>query len=134
VNVAARVEGLTKQYGLPILITEYTSVHASGLAQIEIDLVRVVGRAEPIAIFTLVGDETYAVSPEFAALFATHARMIATYRSGDFPAAANAVEAARKIAPPSLSTVYDVYAKRIAALLETPPPEPWDGVFMALEK
>jgi adenylate cyclase len=134
VNVAARVEGLTKQYGLPILITEYTSVHASGLAQIEIDLVRVVGRAEPIGIFTLLGDEAYAVSREFTALFAAHARMIATYRAGDFPTAADAVEAARKIAPQSLHTVYEVYAKRIAALCENPPPKPWDGVFMALEK
>jgi adenylate cyclase len=134
VNVAARVESLTKQYGLPILITEYTSVHASGLAQIEIDLVRVVGRAEPIGIFTLLGDEAYAVSPEFRGLFAAHARMIATYRSGDFSAAAEATQAARKIAPQSLHAVYDVYAKRIAALRESPPPEPWDGVFMALEK
>jgi adenylate cyclase len=134
VNVAARVESLTKQYGLPILITEYTSVHASGLAQIEIDLVRVVGRAEPIGIFTLLGDEAYARSPEFTALFAAHARMIATYRSGDFAIAAEATEAARKIAPQSLGAVYDVYAKRIAALRENPPPEPWDGVFMALEK
>ena len=51
-NVAARVEGLTKQYGLPILITENTVRHASGLALLEVDLVRVIGRAEPIAIFT----------------------------------------------------------------------------------
>ena len=51
-NVAARVESLTKQYGLAILITENTSVHASDLALLEVDLVRVVGRSEPVAIFT----------------------------------------------------------------------------------
>jgi adenylate cyclase len=49
VNVAARVEGLTKQYGLPVLITENTVAHTSGLALLEVDLVRVIGRAEPIA-------------------------------------------------------------------------------------
>jgi adenylate cyclase len=109
-------------------------VHASGLAQIEIDLVRVVGRTEPIGIFTLLGDESYAVSPEFTALFVAHSKMIAVYRSGDFPGAAEAVEVVRKVAPQSLHMVYEVYAKRIAALRENPPPEPWDGVFMALEK
>jgi len=133
VNVAARVEGLTKQYGLPILITELTSVHASGLAQLEVDLVRVVGRAEPIAVFTLLGDETYSVTPEFSSLFAAHSGMIANYRSGAFAEAAKSAEKARKLAPESLQTLYEVYAKRIAALSENPP-ESWDGVFMAQEK
>jgi adenylate cyclase len=134
VNVAARVEGLTKQYGLPILITENTSVHASGLALLEVDLVRVVGRAEPIAIFTLLGDEAHALAPEFTSLFAAHSGMLAHYRSGAFAEAADAAMRARKLAPNSLHALYDVYAKRIATLLESPPAQPWDGVFMALEK
>ena len=67
VNVAARVESLTKQYGLSILITEYTASQVSDLALLEVDLVRVVGRAEPVAIFTLLGDETHAKSAEFLA-------------------------------------------------------------------
>jgi hypothetical protein len=60
--------------------------------------------------------------------------VIATYRSGDFSAAADAVKAAQRIAPQSLQTVYGIYDRRIAALIENPPPKPWDGVFMALEK
>ncbi len=65
VNVAARVESLTKQYGLSILVTQYTAAHVSDLAILEIDLVRVVGRAEPLAIYTLLGDDAFAQSPEF---------------------------------------------------------------------
>ena len=45
VNVAARVESLTKQYGLQILITETTAGHVPDLALLEVDLVRVVGRS-----------------------------------------------------------------------------------------
>jgi adenylate cyclase len=134
VNVAARVEGLTKQYGLPVLITENTVRHASGLALLEVDLVRVIGRKEPIAIFTLVGDETYARDKAFSALFAAHSLMLATYRSGEFAKAAEAADKARKVAPEWLSYFYGVYEKRIAALLESPPPLPWDGVFTAEEK
>jgi adenylate cyclase len=132
VNVAARVEGLTKQYGLAILITENTAHHASGLALLEVDLVRVIGRAEPIAVFTLLGDETFSVQPEFQAIFVAHSRMIANYRSGAFAEAAEAIEKARKVAP-SLSALYDVYATRIAKLRENPP-SAWDGVFTAEEK
>jgi len=134
VNVAARVEGLTKQYSLPILITENTVTHASGLALLEVDRVRVIGRSEPIAVFTLLGDETFSVQREFQAIFAAHSLMLATYRSGAFEKAAEAVEKARKVAPERLSGLYDVYAKRIAALRENPPPAPWDGVFTAEEK
>jgi adenylate cyclase len=133
VNVAARVEGLTKQYGLPILITENTAHHASGLALLEVDLVRVVGRKEPIAVFTLLGDEAFSVQAEFQAIFAAHSLMIATFRSGAFAEAAEAAEAARKAAPPTLGALYDVYAKRIARLREDPPAS-WDGVFTAEEK
>jgi len=133
VNVAARVEGLTKQYGLPILITENTVAHASGLALLEVDRVRVIGRAEPIAVYTLLGDETYSVAREFQALFAAHSLMLATYRSGSFAEAAEAVEKARALAPDALDYMYGVYGKRIARLREDPPPG-WDGVFTAEEK
>ncbi len=134
VNVASRVESLTKQYGLSILITENTTVHTSGLALLEVDLVRVVGRSEPVAIFTLLGDEAFALSEEFRALFVAHSRMIATYRAAKFAEAAEATTAVRKIAPASLHAYYDIYAKRIATLAEDPPPSGWDGVFTVLEK
>jgi adenylate cyclase len=133
VNVAARVEGLTKQYGLPVLITENTVAHASGLALLEVDLVRVIGRAEPIAVFTLLGDETFSVAPEFQALFAAHSLMLATYRAGSFAQAAEAVEKAQARAPDALHYMYGVYRKRIERLRENPPQQ-WDGVFTAEEK
>ena len=134
VNVASRVEGLTKQYGLAILITENTVHHASGLALLEVDRVRVIGRAEPIAIFTVIGDESFAVQSEFQALFAAHNLLLATYRSGAFEKAAEAANKARTTAPPTLGTLYDVYTERIAKLRANPPSLPWDGVFTAEEK
>jgi adenylate cyclase len=134
VNVAARVEGLTKQYGLAILITENTAHHASGMALLEVDLVRVVGRREPIAIYTLLGDDKFTLTKEFKAIFTAHNLMLATYRSGDFARAAEAADNARNAAPESLSYLYGIYQKRIAALRANPPSMPWDGVFTAEEK
>jgi adenylate cyclase len=134
VNVAARVEGLTKQFGLQILMTENTKDHASDLALLEADLVRVVGRGEPVGIYTVLGDDTYARSDEFLALFSAHSHMIASYRSGDFADAASALEKARKLAPQRLHAFYDVYEKRISAMRDNPPGPEWDGVFTTLEK
>jgi adenylate cyclase len=134
VNVASRVESLTKQYGLWNLITENTAAHAEGLALIEVDLVRVVGRAEPIAIFTLLGDEDYAKAEAFKAFAAAHAGMIAAYRAARFTEAAAAAEALGKSAPDGVKPLYRVYAERIASLLAAPPDASWDGVFTSVEK
>ena len=134
VNVASRVESLTKQYALQILITENTAAHVEDLALLEADLVRVVGRAEPLAIFTLVGDDAHAKSPEFQALRAAHARMIAAYRRQRFAEAQEALMEAREAAPPPLRTFYAIYEERIAALVASPPPGDWDGVFISAEK
>ena len=136
VNVAARVEGLTKQYGLPILITENTSVHASGLALLEIDLVRVVGRAEPIGDLHLARRRSLrGVAGIHRRLFAAHSAHdrdlpLGRFRAGRRGRGDGAEDRARSRS----ARLYDVYAKRIAALRENPPPEPWDGVFTALEK
>ncbi len=101
---------------------------------LDVDLVRVVGRGAPLAVYTLLGDEAVARSPEFLSLFNAHSQMIASYRSGDFADAAAAAEKARGLAPERLHVLYGVYASRLAALQADPPGEGWDGVFTAEEK
>jgi len=133
VNVAARVEGLTKEYDLPVLVTQMTADRLDGLALLEVDLVRVVGRREPLALYTLLGDETMATDPEFAAHGAAHRTMIEAYRAGSFAYAAEALATARRLAPEHLTSFYDVYEARLSALVESPPAR-WDGVITALRK
>ena len=57
VNVASRIEGLTKEYGVPMLIGEATAraLGADGLPLHEVGRVAVRGKAEALAIFTLTG-------------------------------------------------------------------------------
>lgn len=134
VNVAARIEGLTKQYKLGILISEMTAAAAGDLAMIEVDRVRVVGRSEPVAIYTLLGDEAHAGEPAFKTHAEAHDRMLGAYRGRDFSTALTANREARRRGPEHLKGFYDLYAERIASLQETPPPANWDGVFNVLEK
>jgi adenylate cyclase len=134
VNVASRVEGLTKVYGVAILITESVRQGAADLAVIEVDLVRVVGRAEPVPIYTVLGDSDYAKSPEFQALAEAHARLRTAYRNVDFAAAEAALAEARGLDFPQLARLFQIYAERLARMREEPPIPGWDGVYVSVEK
>jgi adenylate cyclase len=134
VNLASRIEGLTKQYGVDILVTEDTVEGAADLAFIEADLVRVVGREHPIRIFALVGDAGHAQSEAFGTFRQAHERFIGAYRRGDFESALSGLEAVSAKAPEALGGLYRVYGDRLAVLAKAPPDPGWDGVFVAERK
>ena len=83
VNLASRVEGLTRLYGVGAIVTDAVRQGAPELAFIEIDRVRVVGRAEPVTVFALMGDAALAQSPAFRAFAADHAAFLIAYRALD---------------------------------------------------
>jgi adenylate cyclase len=134
VNVASRVEGLTKQYGVSILVTETTAAQAPDLAFLEADLVRVVGRTKPIAVHALLGDAAHAASAEFQTLRDAHLAFLDAYRGGRFHLAAEALANVASHAPAGLTHLYELYVERLATLRADPPAVGWDGVFIAREK
>lgn len=134
VNVAARIEALTKQYGIVNLVAETTAAGADDLAKLEIDRVRVVGRAEPISIFTLVGDNIHKQGAGFVELDAAHHRMLSAYHSGELETARQCLSNVKEIAPDNLHALYAVYSRRIEDLQANGVPDNWDGVFVAQEK
>jgi adenylate cyclase len=134
VNLASRVEGLTKGYGVSILVTDSTRSAAGELAFLEVDLVRVVGRAEPVPIHTLVGDATVNGTVAFRALATDHAELIAGYRAADPDRAELALARARAHGSGDVAKLYDMYEERIAELRTRPPAPGWDGVFTATSK
>lgn len=133
VNLASRVEGLTKQYGVAILVTEDVRAAAGSLAFLEIDLVRVVGRLGPVPVHALLGNAQMAASAGFAQTKAAQDRMIAAFRAGDWAETERALDAARKISP-QMETLNDLYARRLDAMRHASAPAGWSGVFDAKEK
>jgi adenylate cyclase len=133
-NVASRIESLTKQYRVPILVTQATRSAAADFAFIEADLVRVVGHAEPIAVFALLGDEAQAMSADFRGFRDLHNQFLAAYRRLEFDRAEAAAAFAQAAAPEAVRGLYDVYLSRLAAMRLDPPAPGWDGVFTALSK
>jgi adenylate cyclase len=138
VNVASRLEGQSRYYGVPVIMGFSTAQFVMGtFAVIELDMIRVVGKALPENIFALVGDETLREKPEFQRLFRATSQMQNAYREQDWDSAAAFLNDARKLAEDlglELGAFYDLYATRIADLRENPPPEDWDGVFDSTKK
>ena len=70
VNVASRLETETKSCGWAILLGEDTAAHADGLATLPLGLLELRGRARPVAVRALLGDEGLASGAAFRALAA----------------------------------------------------------------
>jgi adenylate cyclase len=106
-----------------------------GFATVEVDRVRVVGRDRPATIHALLGDETLAGSPGFAAFVKGHAKILAAYRDRRWDEAEQALD--RNLASAAehgLEKLYSRYRASIAACRADPPAEGWDGVTVAESK
>ena len=132
VNLASRIEGLTKVYGVPIAMGEGLARKVSDFAFIELDVVRVVGRDAPERLFALLGRPELALEPAFQQVAAAQARLLAAYRAQDWDGAH--AELPTLQASFGLEKLARLYADRIEAYRKTPPPADWDGVFEATEK
>jgi adenylate cyclase len=134
VNLASRLEGQTKVYGMTTIISEATHEQLPGFATLELDLLRVKGKAQPRRIFGVLGDETVAAEDWFVKLSADHQAMLAAYRRQDWATAEALVEKLRASARGDMHYLYDLYAERIADFRETELPADWDGVTVATSK
>lgn len=134
VNMASRLEGQTKNYGLTNLIGERTFRAAPDFAALEVDLIRVKGKMKPERVFTLVGDPACAETDRFVSWRAAHQEMIAAYRNQNFDQAMDRIGECLKLADPGFETVYEVYRLRIHEMLQNLPGPGWDGVYVATSK
>ncbi|NBB52113.1 CHASE2 domain-containing protein [Rhizobium sp. CRIBSB] len=135
VNLASRLEGLTKVYGVPILLGNTLAEHIPEFALMEVDAVRVVGRDAPERIHALLGRPEVTSDDAFLALRDAFGAMLAAYRAQDWDAASVALSKARDAGEPfNIEKLATLYEARITRFRETSPGPGWDGVFDATEK
>jgi adenylate cyclase len=128
VNLAARIEGLTRVYRCDILLDAHAAENVrSEFALLLVDTVRVKGRVHPESLFfpCRAADEDVAWKDAF-----DHAR--ADYLDGHFAVAGEVF--ARLAAGGLAPGVAAVYAERCAALAVNPPPDGWDGIWDFVSK
>ena len=141
VNVASRLEGLTKTYGLPVAVGESTYLSARDeagrdvLAFVEIDLIRVKGKQEPERVFALLGDAQVAKTAEFKELKEALDALLQAFRQQRWDEVRRRAESCRKrLHGFPLEGLLALYEERARELVAEPPGEDWDGVTEAKSK
>lgn len=129
VNLGSRLEGLTKFYGLRLLVSDALVERASdAFAFMEVDRVRVKGKAEPVTIYTVLTEEEAGRRAEETA---QAAKAMELYKAGEFVEAKPLYDA---LAAAHGGRLYELYAERCAALAASPPEGDWDGVYVHTTK
>lgn len=131
VNLGSRLEALTKQYGVDILVSEFTREQAPEFAFIELDRVRVKGKEKPVAIFEPLGRRD-ALGKEMKSLRTRHKQALMYYRQQNWDSAEREFFALSQMQPPR--KIYEIYQQRIAHFRNHPPGPDWDGVFTHTSK
>lgn len=136
VNFTSRIEGQTKNYGVSIIAGANTVAKVgNGFAALELDRITVKGKTEPEVIYAILGGADVAGAEAFQKTSALNRQMLDAYRGQEWSKAQEALAALEAYAETfGLREFLDLYAERIAAFIESPPPEDWNGVFTAEEK
>ena len=127
VNLASRLEGITKQYGVGIVVGENTRKAVTDFVYRELDHVRVKGKDKPIAIYEPIGlvSEVGKEMQDEIKLFHEVRRL---YRSQDWDQAELQLMNLQRMSPDT--ALYKVYAERVGYFRNNPPDADWDGVFV----
>ncbi|GIX21258.1 MAG: guanylate cyclase [Gammaproteobacteria bacterium] len=119
VNLGARLEALTRRYGVDLIVGESVKAQAPDYVYLELDRVRVKGKAEPVTIYAPLGPrETVDKAQRLAARRFGEALLL--YRRGDFDAAERELFALASAEPDRL--LYRLYLERILHFRQHPPP------------
>jgi adenylate cyclase len=131
VNLGSRLEGLTKQYGVKMIVSESTLQAAPEFTYRELDKVRVKGKHKPITIYEPLG-VTEDISSEQLQILDLLNQGLHSYRQQQWAAAQIIFEQLAKQYPHD--KLYSIYLERIAYYFESPPEIDWDGAFTHTSK
>lgn len=127
VNLASRLEGVTKYYGVRFIVGEQTYQQArDAFVFRHIDRMRVKGKADAVDVYEPLcrkGEETAALLDELA----TYEKAMQMYRERRWNESIAAIQALLFEHPNT--ALYQIYRKRIEAYRDDPPHDDWDGVY-----
>ena len=131
VNLSSRLEGITKQYDVPMVVGAETYTALPDMVFVELDWVRVKGKLKPVTIYQPLGLRAE-ITPELLALAHDFAPILVDYRAQRWDAAQAQLYAviARAQAAHAPVGLYQIYVERIAYFRTHPPAADWDGVWV----
>lgn len=126
VNLGSRLEGLTRVYEVPLIVSETTRNAVPEFEYRELDVVRVKGKDRPVAIYEPLGPVEEIDRATRKTLKRYHAAL-ELYRAREWDRAERELFTLARADPGQ--PVYRMYLDRIMYFRNHPPPDDWDGVF-----
>jgi adenylate cyclase len=126
VNLGSRLESLTKNYGVTIIVSEFTKEKVPDFVYRELDMVRVKGKDKPVVIYEPICEPSLLDSVTKVNL-ARYDEALALYRHQSWDQAEAAFMHLQQLEPERY--LYEMYLKRIAHFRQSPLEGGWDGVF-----
>jgi len=131
VNLASRLEGITKQYHSKLVISEATYREvASQFVCRELDKIKVKGKNQPVNIYELL--DVAAERPKYEVLLQQFDHAMAAYRNQDWQEAADRFAQILTIYPDDGAT--QAFLERAEEFIEEAPQADWDGVYVMKTK
>jgi adenylate cyclase len=131
VNLAARLEGVNKQYGTWIIASDSTVQEAGGtILTRKLDRVRVVGINEPVRLYELINMTDHA-DPDEKKLVEVFNQARECYENRKWKEAIEGFKESLLIEDGGPSAIY---LRRCENFLKNPPDDAWDGVNNLTEK
>ena len=135
VNLASRLEGQSKSYGVKTVIGPETNESVKDTyATLQLDMIAVKGKKEAVTIFTLLGDSIFKQSSEFKNLESKHKKILENYFNQKWEECLKEIKTAKTLCNNLMSEYYDIMTLRINEFKENPLPNDWDGVYIATSK
>ena len=129
VNLAARVEALTKIFKVPVLISHFAYadiIDTSRYNLRQVDHVRVKGKEKPILLYELFDVDEDSIKEKKLESLEFFSQAMKAYADGEFTEAVELFRKCESICPDD--TIPPIYIKRCEKLIESPPGENWRGV------
>ncbi len=132
VNLGARLEGITKEYGADIIVGEGTKNAVPDIAFRELDRVRVKGKEEAVTIFEPLGLQGQVEKAKLDEI-KLYGQFLRLYRAQDWDQAELQLFNLQKMVPDSM-LYSQMFVERISYLRASPPGKDWDGAFTFTHK
>ncbi|MCB1665182.1 MAG: HAMP domain-containing protein [Pseudomonadales bacterium] len=131
VNLAARLEGLTRKYNTGNIVSDASRAQAPDFVYRELDLVQVAGKSEPVRIYEVMGEASQLTDVRRQELQA-FADALAAYRAQQWEDATARFMALQETLPSRerAMSLYSVYLERMEYLPRRNLPADWDAVFV----
>jgi adenylate cyclase len=135
VNLASRLEGQSKSYGVRIILGPDTAKAVkSEYNVVELDCIAVKGKTEGVRIYTVLPTVDAGAMAEYVMATQTHDEMLAAYRAQQWKKAQELCAVLRTEFDGEMEKYYDAWLERIDEMKQAKLPADWDGVFRATSK